>query len=375
MTKPEIKGYCPGALRPMLSGDGIVVRVRPFGGALNPTQSGGIAKLAAEFGNGIIDLSSRGNIQLRGVSTHTHASLLEGLHQIELLDENEATESRRNVLATPFWQESDQTTQLSAELSDALGANDAPRTPSKFGYAVDTGVMPVLQTASADVRIERDVAGSLVLAADGAALAQPVTPETAIPAALALAEWFMANRSTQTRMAALLNAGAPLPAHFSVARQTQNYAPTPGPTSVGVLVGLAFGQLSIEALSTLSKLGTLRMTPWRMLLVENVDVVPKALGLITEPDDPMLRVMACTGAPGCTQGYAETRPLARKLARDLKAGQVLHVSGCTKGCAHPRPATFTVTATENGFVLIKDGRAGDKPVLQDLTLDDIVKAI
>ena len=29
MSAFEIKGWCPGALRPMLSGDGLVVRVRP----------------------------------------------------------------------------------------------------------------------------------------------------------------------------------------------------------------------------------------------------------------------------------------------------------------------------------------------------------
>ncbi len=29
MTGWEIKGWCPGALRPMQSGDGLVVRIRP----------------------------------------------------------------------------------------------------------------------------------------------------------------------------------------------------------------------------------------------------------------------------------------------------------------------------------------------------------
>ena len=29
MSAPVIQGWCPGALRPMMSGDGLVVRVRP----------------------------------------------------------------------------------------------------------------------------------------------------------------------------------------------------------------------------------------------------------------------------------------------------------------------------------------------------------
>ena len=51
MTAPVVKGYCPGALRPMMSGDGLVVRVRPFNGRLRRAQADGIATLAAAHGN------------------------------------------------------------------------------------------------------------------------------------------------------------------------------------------------------------------------------------------------------------------------------------------------------------------------------------
>jgi precorrin-3B synthase len=36
---PLVKGWCPGALRPMLSGDGLVVRVRAYGGGLTQDQA------------------------------------------------------------------------------------------------------------------------------------------------------------------------------------------------------------------------------------------------------------------------------------------------------------------------------------------------
>ena len=29
MSAPQVKGWCPGAHRPMMSGDGLVVRIRP----------------------------------------------------------------------------------------------------------------------------------------------------------------------------------------------------------------------------------------------------------------------------------------------------------------------------------------------------------
>jgi precorrin-3B synthase len=59
---PEIKGWCPGALRPMLSGDGWLVRIRPPMGQLTPAQTVGLAEAALRHGNGVIDLSSRPSV-------------------------------------------------------------------------------------------------------------------------------------------------------------------------------------------------------------------------------------------------------------------------------------------------------------------------
>ena len=67
MTTFAIKGWCPSALRPMLSGDGLVVRLRPRGGRLSAAQAVGIAALAKRCGNGLIDLTGRANLQIRGV--------------------------------------------------------------------------------------------------------------------------------------------------------------------------------------------------------------------------------------------------------------------------------------------------------------------
>ncbi|WP_199897813.1 hypothetical protein [Acetobacter papayae] len=76
---PLIKGWCPGALRPMLSGDGLVVRVRPHGGCLSRVQLGGLGELAQAYGNGLVDFSARANLQLRGIKPEGHAAVLEGL--------------------------------------------------------------------------------------------------------------------------------------------------------------------------------------------------------------------------------------------------------------------------------------------------------
>src|SRR5689334_21370364 len=103
MSASGVKGWCPGALRPMESGDGLVVRVRPFGGRLEAAQTAGLAELAGRYGNGLIDVTSRANLQIRGVDEQGHLPLLEGLAELRLLDPDADIEARRNILVTPFW--------------------------------------------------------------------------------------------------------------------------------------------------------------------------------------------------------------------------------------------------------------------------------
>jgi precorrin-3B synthase len=110
------------------------------------------------------------------------------------------------------------------------------------------------------------------------------------------------------------------------------------------LIALPFGQTDSRTLSALADLAPLRLTPWRMLLLEGLNTMPDLPGLITTPTDPLLRVAACTGAPGCAQALAPVRDLARQLAPSVPEGAMLHVSGCAKGCAHPSAADITLVA-------------------------------
>ena len=76
LTVPyEIKGWCPGVQRPMPSGDGLLVRVRPWAGAFTLEQAAGLADIAATLGNGHIDLTRRANLQIRGLARRALAGL------------------------------------------------------------------------------------------------------------------------------------------------------------------------------------------------------------------------------------------------------------------------------------------------------------
>lgn len=365
--QPEIKGWCPGALRPMPSGDGLVVRVRPRDGLLTPEQARGIAYLARRCGNGLIDLSARANVQMRGVSEATYGALIDGLRALGLIDLSTEAEARRNVIVTPFWREGDGTRYLARALTDALMEPDAPQTPGKFGYAIDCGPLPVMRSVSADIRVERSADGGLIVRPDGSDLGASATDETAAATALALARWFLESGGApegRGRMAALMGRGVGVPARFSAVRANSLAAeePGPGPTAQGFLVGFPFGQMQAETLAELSGHGPLRVTPWRMLLVEGATDVPRNADLITDPEDPLRRVVACTGAPGCPQALAATRPLAQSIAGQIPQGALAHVSGCAKGCAHPSKAALTLVARgPDGFDVVRKGRACDPP--------------
>ncbi|OYX42721.1 MAG: precorrin-3B synthase [Rhodobacterales bacterium 32-67-9] len=367
MSAPVIQGWCPGALRPMMSGDGLVVRVRPRGGRLTPEQAAGIATLSLRHGNGLIDLSSRANVQLRGVTEAGHRPLIEGLSALGLIDETTEAESHRNIVVTPFWSDGDGIQGIVRSLAAALTGPDAPDTPGKFGYAVDCGAAPVLSAVSADIRIERAVDGGLVVRADGAGTGARATAAAAAERALDLARWFLDSGGAperRGRMAAHLARGANLPPVFTEVSASPHPAvdPVPGLVAQGFLVGFEFGQMRAESLSLLAGFGPLRVTPWRMLLIEGAGAVPEIAGLITGPDNPLLRVVACTGAPGCPQGLIATRTLARRLCSALAPGNLLHVSGCAKGCAHRGAAPLTLVGRVGGTVdLIRGGTATDSP--------------
>lgn len=361
---PIIQGWCPGALRPMLSGDGLVVRIRPRGGRLSADQVAGIADLSAKHGNGLVDLSARANLQLRGVTEAGYDPLMAGLQRLGLLDLSAEAEARRNILVTPFWQDGDGAQDIAQGLAQALAADDAPDLPGKFGFAVDTGAVPVLGSASADIRIER-VSCGLICRADGDANGIPVTPKMAVEAALRLAHWFMQSGGApkgRGRMAAHLAKGEENFSHEEFSVTASQYpiapAPAPGSYSLGYLVGLEFGQITAVALA---RLGAMRLTPWRMLLLEGVHVAPDLPGLISRANDPLLRVVACTGAPGCPQGLQPTRTLARRLAPYVPGGSLLHVSGCAKGCSLPKAKAITLVGQATGFGFLRHGLAGDTP--------------
>ncbi len=142
-------------------------------------------------------------------------------------------------------------------------------------------------------------------------------------------------------------------------------------------VAAAFGRLDAAQLDVLARsalqsgASELRLTPWRAILVpgltrsaaERLAADCAATGLITDPDDPRLRVAACAGATGCHRGTTPVLEHAARWAPLLEPGPcdhgiLLHVSGCAKGCAHPATAPMTLVAEDGRYRVVSHGMPG-----------------
>ena len=156
-----------------------------------------------------------------------------------------------------------------------------------------------------------------------------------------------------------------------------------------IVVGAAaaFGEIEASRFKALIEraraLGAngLRLTPWRAFVITGLDTRGAAsmagsiesLGFVSNADEPRLRIAACPGAPACMHGVRAVREDAARWAPLLPKGDgvVLHVSGCAKGCARPAETAATLTATETGYDLILNGKAGDPPARRGLASERI----
>jgi len=130
---------CPGALTLHEAADGLLVRVRLPGGQISGPQLAAVAALAAEHGAGKLELTSRANLQLRGLSDGS--AVADGLARVGLLP-SPTHERVRNILASPLsgLDGSTDVSELVRRLDHELCSRPAlAHLPGRFLFAVDDG--------------------------------------------------------------------------------------------------------------------------------------------------------------------------------------------------------------------------------------------
>ena len=401
----EVKGWCPGALRPMQSGDGLVVRIRPRSGRFNPHELTVLADAARHFGNSHIDLTRRANLQLRGVSEASLPSVHDVIARLGLLDDSPDGEAVRNVMINPL------AGIDPAEVLDPRGvgrelerrlASEKPlwALPSKFGFIVDGGGVLSLSEQRADVRLmaiahDREPAFAVGIGTrTGIEWLGSISPDVATTAAIEIGHAFInvASSEPRHRMRDLSDDG--LASIRSAMRSRLDLLPEDPRTAdlrlmrrVGLIelgagcfaAGIAapFGRVEADQLRKLADAivahggEEIRLSPWRALYAGLSDrtsaqsLLDAAAhdGLIIDPCDPLLQIEACPGAPACSSTALDTRgdgrAMAGLLARFHFAGTV-HVSGCVKGCAKSGPADLVLVGSERHYGIVRNGTARDQ---------------
>lgn len=395
------RGACPSLAAPMRTGDGFLVRLRPVAVALMADDLLALADLARETGNGLIEITARGNIQLRGLTLGTVPRLAEGLEAAGIVPQTGV------AIETPALSGIDP-----SEIADATPIADVLRNAiadvaltlaPKLAIVVDGGGVLSLADMVADIRldaVETNDAVAWRLSAGG-------DRETAQPIALLSSETVV--EGAMTVVAALAAAGAgtrgrDLDAEALVARFNMPALPLAGiiPTHpIGVhridgapVLGVspAYGQMHADRLAalvrSLSSCGAteFRLAPHRTLLVRGLSEAALAAaqdaaqreGFWCTNKAPGRSISICAGAAGCASASFDTHAAADALvayAADLLDGTVdVHVSGCPKGCAHPARAAVTLCGTADGVGLVVNGKASD-PALSTVSADGLVPAI
>jgi precorrin-3B synthase len=406
---PAIKGWCPTLLSPMPSGDGWLARVKPSAGKVSAAAARLIAHAARRHGNGHIDLTSRANLQVRGLSPRSAEQLAETVIGAGFASANRSLEAIRNVIASPLGPDDPSAAfdshALARDVEAMLtGQRALWALPPKFGILVDGGGVLPLTDITADIMV-RAGEGDFAVHLDGGSLAAPCAPSSLAETVKSLALVFLSLSAEQNdsprRMRALVStvgeaaifaeAGlivVPLP----IAPQTDGKSPiglilVRNQTRGAFGVGLPFGRIDAGALTCLANLSerfgeaSLRTTPWRALLLSNIspsDVETLAdevcaLGLIADPTDPRLNIFTCVGAPSCQSATVDARADAERLAAAIGATRddALHISGCIKSCAHRGAASLTLVGRDGRYDLVRHGSAADRPSLTGLAIDQV----
>ncbi|MDF9891491.1 precorrin-3B synthase [Pseudomonas donghuensis] len=385
---------CPGLWRIVQALDGGICRIKLAGGALTADQAEAVAAAAERYASGEIEVTNRGNLQIRGIGCD-HSGLIELLLAAGLGPREAAGDDVRNLMLSPTAGIDPQmlldTRPLAQQVLQSL--ETTPRfhqLSAKFAVQLDGGEALAMLEHPHDLWLSPlKLDDELWLAFGLAGCPAKDAPLGAVPLSqghelvLAVLNRFLdLARPEQTRMRQLLaeyapqaitaGLGLPIRADAAVCQWRRSLTAA---SYLGIYPQLQTGLSAVGAAAPLGRLnpsmlrgaarlareqgdGTLRMTPWQSLLLpaiaqrhaERVSESLAQLGLLVSASEQLSRLVACTGSAGCAKGQAETKGDARLLATLLAPGAPasVHLSGCPRSCAMAHVAHATLLAQSPG---------------------------
>lgn len=370
---------CPGAVQTHAAADGALARVRVPGGALTASQLLSLSACARDLGDGALELTSRGNVQLRGLRPGVEGELAARLTDAGLLPS--ATHERvRNVLASVLsgraggWL--DVRPWVRTFDAELRADPDLAQLPGRFLAAFDDGRGDVAGLG-ADVALLALDTETVTLLLGGIDSGLRAAPHDAVALALAATRAFLRERAAQggtawrltelvdgpTRILDALGGCSHEPVAVPAARTTGPAGTVPqddGRTAQVAVVPL--GRLTAAQSQALTAVAVddLQLTPWRSVVVPDLpddraaDPL-SAAGLVLDATSPWLQVTACAGRPGCGKALADVRADATRAVGTGAlpgGGGRQHWAGCERRCGRPQGHVLDVVATRSGYRIV-----------------------
>jgi ferredoxin-nitrite reductase len=378
-----------------------MMRIRITSGQATSLQLRTLADLSRRLGNGVLDLTTRQQVELRAIKIQDVPQIIQAIKGVDLSSLQTGMDNVRNVNCCPL------AGLTPTELFDAspvgaqytrsfLGNKAFTNLPRKFNVAItgclencthsetqDIAMTPAVRAA--DGRVGFNVAVGGKMGSGGMTLAEPlnvfVEPHEAAALAAEITLLFRdegrREQRTKARLAFLLQEWGVerfraaleerwrrplLPAqrdvrlpgatdHLGVHAQKQ-----PGLFTVGLCVptGRVTGDQMVELARVAEEYGSgeIRLTTQQNAVLVNVPE-PKLPALLAEPllrtfspqAHPFLRgLVTCTGTDYCNLALIETKAIGKRLAGSMaasisyKAPISINWSGCPAGCGNHQAA-------------------------------------
>lgn len=374
----------------MPTGDGLLARLIVHE-PISVSKVSTLCSAAEEHGNGVIEVTQRGNLQIRGLGAGSASKFARVIDSLRIGQDAGPPLHTSSLLGLdpgePFRAEPLVHSLLASfrRLRPAL-----PTVSPKVTVLVDGGGRLHLDAVTADIRLvavkhsllQLSVAGN---AANAMQLGH-VTMDHAVQTVEVLLRALacmgpearardLVRESVTQEMRELLHVGElecrdPPPPAEPVGTHLLNEG------TVALGFGLPFGHTTATLLKYIVAAAeehgatSMRPAPGRAVLaiglapsaVDKLSQVIAKMDLIVHPADPRRHVVACAGAPACGAAKLATRQLAADVARATealgKSGKIVHLAGCSKGCAHAGIAALTIVGPDR---IVLNGRADDPP--------------
>ncbi|MGU3577208.1 precorrin-3B synthase [Brucellaceae bacterium C25G] len=419
------RSACPGLFRMTSALDGHICRIKLPLGRITCDQANEIARFSHNYGNGIIELTIRSNLQLRGVKSENREKLIDELLACGLGPLLAEGDDVRNVMVNPTAGIDasllTDTTYLGYDLLQILQLTPRYHLLSpKFSLLLDGGEACAMTTHASDIWLSacndgKDYAFGFTSIPDQSDFlikksdAQAFTT-VCLDTFLTLAEKYNVSRMKQLLKHIDCNdLIAEIKSRFNGVIKTQywqrqqpkNFAhlgihPQNDPHKNYVGAMPALGRMTPQDMRTVSALcieagsDHLCLTPWQGFIIPNLTAERatyalrrlEMAGFAVKNTDIAANIRACSGSKGCASAMSDTQADAKQLAQLLgeQAIPFIHITGCAKSCASlsPLPVTLLATRPEHYDLFLQDktGRSRFGRLLaSNITIQDAARLL